>query len=81
MVDKWHGSSEAPYNFSSKWDWGRCTLEELRDWEQAKDKRKIERVRENCEKYIVKKRVMSENKRKFFLCSNCISKCCNFYLI
>ena len=27
--------------------WGLGALEELREWEQAKEKRKIERVREN----------------------------------
>ena len=47
-------------------DWGQCSLEELCEWEQAKKKRKIERVRENCERYTGRKRVMSEKKKKVF---------------
>ena len=39
-------------------DW--CSLEELREWEQAKEKRKIERVRENTqwerEQWVKRKR-------------------------
>ena len=42
--------------------------------EQAKEKRKIERVRENCERYIERKRAVSEKKKRVF-------KCCNLYLI
>ena len=34
---------EAPASETEDW----CSLEELREWEQAKGKRKIERVREN----------------------------------
>ena len=66
MINKWRGLSGALYNFLSKWDWGWCSLEELRDWEQAKDKRKIERVRENFERYTVKKRAVSKKKKKVF---------------
>ena len=47
-------------------DWGYCSLEELCEWEQAKEKRKIERVRENCERYTGRKRAMSEKKNKVF---------------
>ena len=40
--------------------WGLGALEELREWEQAKEKRKIERVRENTpwerEQWVKKKR-------------------------
>ena len=45
----------------------RCSLEELREWEQAKEKRKIERIRENTRwgrKQWVKR------KREFFLYSS-----------
>ena len=37
-----------------EWDWGQCSLEELREGEQAKGKRKILKARENCERYTVK---------------------------
>ena len=37
--------------------------------ENKPKKKKIERARENCERYTVKKRAM------------CESKCCNIYLI
>ena len=63
-------------------DW--CNLEELHEWKQAKEKRKIERVRENSERYIVRKKAVSEKKKGvfyLFFCSSCISKCCNLYLI
>ena len=45
-------------------DW--WSLKELYEWEQAKEKRKIERVRENCERYIVRKRAVSEKKNRVF---------------
>ena len=61
-------------NFSSEQDWGQCSLEELRDWEQAKEKRKIERVRENCERYTVRKRAINEKKKRVFSLLSCISK-------
>ena len=49
----------------------KCSLEEVR-----------ERERENCERYIVRKRVVSKKKKKkCFLCSSCISKYYNLYLI
>ena len=50
----------------SKWEWGQCSLKELHEWEQVKEKRKIEGVRENCERYIVRKRAVSEKKNRFF---------------
>ena len=53
----------------------RCSLEELREWEQAKEERKKESKRT----YTVRKRAVSE--KRVFLHSNCISKCCNLYLI
>ena len=34
--------------------------------EQVKEKRKIERVRENCERYTMRKRVVSEKKKRVF---------------
>ena len=34
--------------------------------EQAKEKRKIERVRENCERYTVRKKIVSEKKKRVF---------------
>ena len=35
--------------------------------EQVKEKRKIERVRENCERCTMRKRVVSEKKKRGFL--------------
>ena len=34
--------------------------------EQAKEKRKIERIRENCERYMVRKRAVSKKKKRVF---------------
>ena len=34
--------------------------------EQAKEKRKIERVRENCKRYTMRKKIVSEKKNKVF---------------
>ena len=34
--------------------------------EQAKEKRKIERIRENCERYMVRKRAVSIKKKRVF---------------
>ena len=34
--------------------------------EQAKEKRKIERVREKCERYTMRKRAVSEKKKGVF---------------
>ena len=42
----------------------RCSVEELCEWEQAKEKRKIERVRENYDRYTVRKKGNSEWKEK-----------------
>ena len=53
----------------------RCSFEELLEWEQAKEERKKESKRT----YTVRKRAVSE--KRVFLHSNCISKCCNLYLI
>ena len=33
---------------------------------KQKEKRKIERVRENCERYTVRKRAVSEKKKRVF---------------
>ena len=57
----------------SKWEWGQCSLKELREWEQVKEKRKIEGVRENCERYIVRKKAMSEKKNRFFFFTQIVS--------
>ena len=49
---------------------------------KQKEKRKIERARENCErKYTMRKEAVSEKKKRVFLYSSCISKYCNLYLI
>ena len=56
-------------------DW--CSLEELCEWEQAKE----EKNREGKRKYTIRKRAVSEKKKKVFLYSSCISKCYNLYLI
>ena len=55
----------------------RCSLEELREWEQAKEKRKIERVRENTQW----RREQWVKKKKEFFYSSGIFKCCNLYSI
>ena len=55
----------------------RCSLEELREWEQAKEKRKIERVRENTQ---WRREQWVKKKNEFFYSSG-IFKCCNLYSI
>ena len=57
--EEWRG--EVPMKVRTK-----CNLEELCEWEQAKEKRKINRVRENCKRYTVRKRAVSEQKKRVF---------------
>ena len=42
--------------------------------EEEKSQEKIERVRENCERYTVRKRAMNEKKKRVFSLLSCISK-------
>ena len=53
-----------------------CSLEEPREWEQVKEKKK--KVKR---KYTVGKKVGNEKKKRVFLYLSYISKYCNLYLI
>ena len=41
--------------------------------EQAKEKRKIDRVRENCDRYTMRKRIVSEEKNRVFFFAQVVS--------
>ena len=47
----------------------------------SESKQKRRENREGKRKYTMKKRAVSEKKKRVFLYLSCISKCCNIYLI
>ena len=64
IINKWGHSANEWVRSPSVW--GQYNLEELSEWEQVKEKRKTQRVGENYERYTIRKRAVSEKKKKSF---------------